>query len=316
MGLFQMFNGYNKAGPGVEKDEPPKSAPIRFFEIYFRKFSKLVQANLIFVLPSLVVALCMGAIYLFVPHIVLALPGTEASIDFTTSYLMMLPLILLMPFTAGLTIITRNFSREEHAFIWSDFWDTVKANWKAFLINGVISYIVYFVLSFSMWFYHAKSAESFFNQVAFWVCLILAVLFVILEYYVPIMLITFDLKLRQVYKNALIFIFAGFWRNLLITAILAVLIVLIPFPNTTLGFTIFIVLALFWLFSFVSYLVNFTIYPVIDKYMIQPYQKRMAVTQSNEKLADPFTADELPKSEYIYHNGKLVKRTEVEDDEV
>lgn len=309
MGLFDVLHGYNKAGPGVEKDEPPKAAPIRFFEIYFRKFSKLVQANLIFVLPSLVVALCMGAIYLFVPHITLTLPGTEATVNITTMYLMTLPLIFLMPFTAGLTVITRNFAREEHAFIWSDFWDTVKSNWKYFLLNGCICYVVYFLLSFSLWFYHAKG-----NYVPFWFCVVLAVVFIIAQYYIPVMLITFDLNLGQVYRNALIFVLAGFGRNLLITAILAVLVVLIPFPNTTLGFTIFLVLALFWLFSFVSYLVNFTVYPVIDRYMIQPYQKKMANVPAGEKLADPFTADELPKSEYVYHNGKLVKRAELEEE--
>lgn len=310
MGLFEFFNSYNKAGPGVDKDEPPKAAPIRFFEIYFRKFSKLVQANLIFCLPSLVTAILMGAIYLFVPHITLTLPGTEATINITTMYLMMLPLILLMPFTAGLTVITRNFAREEHAFLWSDFWDTVKSNWKLFLANGFICYIVYFLLSFSIWYYYTTA-----NYVPFWFCIVLALIFIIAQYYIPMMLITFDLKLGQVYKNALIFVLAGFGRNLLITAILAILVILIPFPNTTLGFTIFLALAVVWLFSFVSYLINFTIYPVIDKYMIQPYQKRMATVPQGEKLADPFTAEELPKSEYVYHNGKLVKRSELEDSE-
>ena len=34
------------------------------------------------------------------------------------------------PFTAGLSYVTRNWARDEHAFIWSDFKDAVKENWK------------------------------------------------------------------------------------------------------------------------------------------------------------------------------------------
>ena len=54
MGFLGLFGNYDKPGPGVNKDEPPKAAPVRFFEILFRKFTKLVQLNLIFIIPTLV----------------------------------------------------------------------------------------------------------------------------------------------------------------------------------------------------------------------------------------------------------------------
>lgn len=320
MGLFNFFNGYNKPGPGVSKDEPPKAAPIRFFEIYFRKFGKLVQANLIFVLPTLAAALLMAILYVFVPHLLLKLPGSTDALDITTNYLVPLPLILLFPFLAGLTIITRNFSREEHAFIWSDFWDTVKANWKYFLLNGFVVYLVYFLLSFSMRYYYGRAAEESVFYVPFWFCVVLALIFLIAQYYIPVMFITFDLKFGQVYKNALIFVLAGFGRNLLVTAVLAVLVLLIPFPTSPLSMTIFLVLTLFWLFSFVSYLINFSVYPVIDRYMIQPYQQKTYSSQKNtgiEKLTIPSYEENSARneSEYVYRDGKLVKRSELKEDE-
>lgn len=321
MGLFHFFSSYNKPGPGVEKDEVPKAAPIRFFEIYFRKFGKLLQANLIFVLPTIAVVLLMGIIYLFVPHLIFMLSADAKALDFTTNYLVPLPLILLFPFMAGLTLITRNFAREEHAFIWSDFWDAVKANWKYFLINGFLVYIVYFLLSFSIRYYYNRVAEETLFYVPFGFCVILALLFLIAQYYIPVMFITFDLKFGQVYKNALIFILAGFGRNLLVTAILAVLVLLIPLPTSPISMTIFLILTLFWLFSFVSYLVNFAVYPVIDRYMIQPYQQKVRAekknSDSNEKLTVPFTAASLPKkeSEYVYRNGRLIKRSDLSEDE-
>ena len=46
------------------------------------------------------------------------------------------------PFTAGLSYVTRNWARDEHAFIWSDFKDAVKANWKQALVLSVITSIL------------------------------------------------------------------------------------------------------------------------------------------------------------------------------
>ena len=45
MGLFNFWGNYDKPGPGVSKDELPKAAPIRFFEIFGRKFTKLLPSN-------------------------------------------------------------------------------------------------------------------------------------------------------------------------------------------------------------------------------------------------------------------------------
>ena len=45
MAFLGIFGNYNKPGPGVNKDDPPKSAPVRFFEILLRKFGQLVQLN-------------------------------------------------------------------------------------------------------------------------------------------------------------------------------------------------------------------------------------------------------------------------------
>ena len=34
------------------------------------------------------------------------------------------------PFNAGVTYVLRNWARDQHSFILSDFWDAVKGNWK------------------------------------------------------------------------------------------------------------------------------------------------------------------------------------------
>ena len=46
------------------------------------------------------------------------------------------------PFTAGVSYVTRNWARDEHAFIWSDFKDALKANWKQSLVISAITSIL------------------------------------------------------------------------------------------------------------------------------------------------------------------------------
>lgn len=333
MAFLGLFGNYDKPGPGVNKDEPPKAAPIRFFEIFFRKFSKLVQANLIFVLPTLAAAALMFLLYLFPTHyfIQFASAGGSISLDVWALYVVPMPLILLAPFTAGLTFIARNFAREEHAFIWTDFWKAVKNNWKYFLANGAIIYLVYVILSFSMIYYYNKASEESLMYVPFWLCIVISILFLFAQYYLPVMFVTFDLKFGQAYKNAFIFSLAGLGRNLIITVVLGVIFVLLFAVMPLIPLTIMFLLLLFFLifFSFCAFLINFTIYPIINGYLIAPYEKKLAEEKNgtdeaekdplDEKYAGLFSqADEEEeeeteegKDEYVYINGKLVKKSEL-----
>lgn len=329
MAFLGLFGNYNKPGPGVNKDEPPKAAPIRFFQIFLRKFGKLVQANLIFMLPTAVVAALMVALYMFPTHIFLNVPsdGGSLTLDAWAMYVTPLPLILLFPFMAGLTFISRNFAREEHAFVWSDFWDAVKNNWKYFLLNGVILYAAYFILSFSMIYYYNGAYEQKLYYVPFWLCIVITLILLFAQYYLPVIFITFDLKFGHAFKNALIFTMAGLWRNLLLTIILGALVLLIigVIPIMPLTVMLLIFLFVFIFFSFCSFLINFTIYPVIDRYMIKPYERQLEEAKQGSapegsdagelyELEDEDEDDE-EEDQYVYTNGKLVKKSDLKEKE-
>lgn len=258
MGLFQ--NNYNRPGPGVNRDQPKKKPFFLFFELFFRKFWDLVKLNLLFSVPVIAVVIIICLLY-----------GLT-----NQSYILLLPLVLISPFAAGLTIVTRNYAREEHAFILSDFISAVKGNWAAFMINGVICYAVYSIFSVSISYYSAqlKSNNLFFFPLI--VCIVIFVLVLFSQYYVPVMIVTFDLKLRQIYKNALIFSIIGLWRNLLLSVILGILAfaLTIMVQLMPLTFLIASVLILFNLFSFCMFLINFTVYPLVEKTMILPYKNQ------------------------------------------
>jgi uncharacterized membrane protein YesL len=331
LAFLGIFGNYDKPGPGVSKDEPPKSAPVRFFEILGRKFGKLVQLNLIFLIPFIVAVALMVVISFSPIHFVLQLPVGEGAIqlDVWFLYVVPLPVILLSPFTAGLTYVTRNFAREEHAFVWSDFWENVKGNWKYFLMNGALVYLVYVVLSFSILYYYNATSRGWFYYIPFWVCLVLGVFFLFAQYYLPVMFVTFDLKFGQAYRNAFIFSLAGLGRNILITAVLGALLYLVVYviPLNGLVIMILLLLTLFLLFSLISYFINFTVYPVVERYLIKPYEKKMeeeknggkteAALQEDPEAVRFYAQPEEDEDEdddedkMVYVNGRLIKKSEL-----
>ena len=317
MAFLGIFGNYDRPGPGVSKDEPKKAAPIRFFEILWRKLGKLVQLNLIFAIPfAIAVVLMAGILFLPVTHIYYysALFG---SLDLYVLYAVPAPLILLSPFTAGMAYVTRNFAREEHAFVWSDFWDAVKGNWKASLLNGIICYAAYAMLSFALFFYTNQSNINWIYMLPLAICGLLAIVMFFAQFYIPVMIVTFDLKLRHIYRNAAIFAVMGLPRNLLITLVLGGMVVAALFCPGPYLFIPFILLVLI-LFSFISYLCSFATYSVLDKYLIQPYYQQeaaAATADAEEGKTFTFEPDELDDEDdeegpkYVYVNGRLIEKS-------
>lgn len=278
MGLFSI--NYNKPGPGVSKDAPVKKPFFRFWEVYFRKFFDLIKLNMLFAIPTAVTIVLVFAFGFFI-----------SGINQSLSFLGYLPFVLLSPFVAGLTFVCRNYAREEHAFILSDFWDAVKNNWKQFLVNGLICYVFYMLMSVAISFYSTQVQQNPLLYVPLVVCLVLAFLFICAQFYIPVMIITFDLSLSKIYKNALIFAIIGLWRNLMLIAIIGVFIlaaVIFFLVLPPLAIMVLLVLLIFWAFGFFGFLVNFAVYPLLVKYIIKPYEKE----QEDKKNALGETSEE------------------------
>ena len=74
MPFFGLFRPYGRSGSGVRREEKPKAAPARFFQLWGRKFSQLVRLNLLFLVPVLLVLALMAALEFFLPHYLVRLP--------------------------------------------------------------------------------------------------------------------------------------------------------------------------------------------------------------------------------------------------
>ena len=86
------------------------------------------------------------------------------------------------------------------------------------------------------------------------------------------MLVTFDIKIKKIFKNALVFSVLGIGRNLMSFLGIAILIalnialILLLWP---LGIVVPIILPLIYLLPSINLLISYGAYPVIEKYMIK-----------------------------------------------
>lgn len=246
-GFFGIFD-YAKPGPGVAKSGPKKKSFVVFFEIYARKFWTLILANLLYVLVSL-------------------------------------PIVTNGLANAGLTFITRNFAREKHAFIPEDFFDTIRKNWKQALTVGIINLVIDGLFAFDIYFFiYGKGTV---NYILLIIILTLALVFTFMKYYIYMLLITFKLTIKQIYKNSLIFAIAGMKQNfviffsILLLCALGYLICLFSIP---VAITVIVLVYLFLFPAFRSLLVQFAIFPLIKKDMIDPYYKDHPDEDKQQKM--------------------------------
>lgn len=211
MGIFG-FN-YSKPGPGISKDAPDKKGIFRYFEMFFRKFWKLLQVNML----SFVTSLPFIAIMFF-------LSPTDGLIDMAygevndetaiISVLIRAMFAIMMyilfgsgPVSASYAYITRCFTRGEHAWIFSDFKDKFIENFKQGIIVSVIDivFVALISLAYSVYYsqYLATGSILWFVLLAF--LTVTTFFYIITHFYVYQFMVTFESKTTQMYKNAFIF---------------------------------------------------------------------------------------------------------------
>lgn len=235
-GLFGGFFNYDKEGPGVEKNAPKKNGFIVFFEIYFKNFWKLTISSVWFLLLSA-------------------------------------PVVTMGLAAAGFTNVVRNMALDRHSFGTSDFFSTIKKNWKQALPAGIINAVIFFILIGDiLFFYNATQGVGMLLGIA--VVITVLLLFIMMQFYMWTILITFKLNLKQIYINSFKFALIGLKRNFLVI-LLSLLVYAAIFVLFLVGKNIIALVAtlivVFALPGFQFLLIQFNIFENIKKYMIIPY---------------------------------------------
>ena len=108
------------------------------------------------------------------------------------------------PFTAGLSYVTRNWARDEHAFIWSDFKDAVKENWKQALVLSAITSILPLAGYVGWKFYGNLSAQNIIMIVPQVLVVLVVIIWSISITYMHPLTVTYKLKTKDIIRNGLL----------------------------------------------------------------------------------------------------------------
>ncbi|AEV67623.1 DUF624 domain-containing protein [Acetivibrio clariflavus] len=268
--IFDFFN-YNKPGPGVPKDEPPKPRIVVFFQIYFDKFWDLMKLNLMFSffnIPALILVYFLFSLFFSSVKSSLTEDGTFFSLVLFTSIssvFLSVPVITTGPSQAGFTFVLRNFSRREHVFLMSDFKENIGKNFKQALAICMIDFFVVLFLLVDIYICINSGMDRLLAYLMIYIIIFVLILFLMMHLYIYPMLVTFELSIKHIYKNALIFAIAKFIPNLgilLLCFAISALPFLIYLPAAILLFPIITL-------STVGFITNFYAFPTLEKYMIK-----------------------------------------------
>lgn len=294
----------NRDGKGVDPGEDTNPNLKFFFKQFGRKFSKIISLNIlmIFQIIPIIVSLylyffaspttptqyfpeyaalygiqdtatnAVSSINLGLYSFQLGLPTYNTYIYWIIGALAVFMLITYGWQKVGSIYVTRGLVRGDSVFVFSDYFYAIKKNLKQGFLLGLIDCIIMAVLAYDL-IYFLNSPSSGFNNFMYVMTIALIILYVIFRFYTYLMLVTFNMKLGKIFKNALIFTVLGIKRNvlallgLLIVSAIAILPIILLMP---LGLGVAIVLPLIYYLGVCSFIYTYAAYPILDRYMIQP----------------------------------------------
>lgn len=310
-GKFMNNYYYGKSGKGdYNKEDLPTNRWQLFWEMLRVRLSGLCRLNLMYLvawLPTMLVLL-FG-----ITGILTGLMGEDGELVANADVLLMgmvqTTLLLLVPCititgiaTPGVAYVTRNWSRDEHAFIWSDFKDAVKLNWK----QGVLTALITGILPLAVWvgwdFYgEMANTTSVWMIVPQVLVLMIGILWSLAVTYMHPLIVTYQLKFKDVLRNAFLLAIARLPMSVgirllhCLPLVIAVLLALVVNPlYCVMGLFFYYALIGFGLSRFIT--ASFT-NAVFDKYINSQIEGAVVNRGLNTEVEDDDFDDEEEEQE-------------------
>ena len=228
---------YGKSGKGdYRKEDLPKNRWQLFWEMLRVRFSGLCRLNVMTVAAWLPLLILIGSTLSTLLNVA-ALRGqyeayllngdmgdlTQAQLAYLAAQdmntwlaamgrdlmsafcLWCIPCIALTgPVQAGVAYVTRNWSRDEHAFIWADFKDAVKENWKQGLGVSAITAVVPIILYTGYTFYGQQALNSPLFMIPQMLLIAACLVWALGVTYMYPMMVSYRVTFSQLIKNSVV----------------------------------------------------------------------------------------------------------------
>ena len=214
MGLFDRFY-YGKAGKADYTEmDMPKTRVALFFQVLKERFFDLIKVNflqLIFWIPFLMwTALNISAIQAIDVSAYEGQANAGAELMSTMSgYVVMwlaglIPCILITgPSSAGSAYLMRNWARDQHAFLFSDFKDAFKSNWKQALGVSAMTCILPIVVYTAMMYYSQLANSNVLMFVPMVVVLSVALMWALMLPLLYSMMIGYEMSFKTLLQQSM-----------------------------------------------------------------------------------------------------------------
>ena len=218
---------FQKEGKGISKDTPEKTGFALFLETLIRELGSLIKLNFLFLLFSI-------------------------------------PIITIPASFAALTNVSMKIARQQHVFVFSDFKESFKKNWKQSSLLGIFFLLLFSLVTISLIFYSNALPNNNFLYVPLFICNFINLLLLFSFIYSFPLLTTVKLSLKDTLKNSFLLSIISL-KNTLIAIVFTIIIFSVSiflFP-----FTIFAILTLS--FSLTAFINSFFSWPAIQQYVIK-----------------------------------------------
>lgn len=271
---FKLFD-YETPGPGVRKDAPKKKGIALFWDIFSRRAWKMVSLNAMYALFSIPSFL----IHWFMIYFVLTLISSEIIVADATgnaavqiTYLTTsLAIVLYALFgggavTSGMTYILRQYTKDTHCWLWTDFTAAYKKHFGKSTAIFVIDCVVLLLCGINFYFYGMFAGENIGAYLLQGLMVVIFLIFLLMHAYIYTLAVSYDkMSIRDIYKNSFILAIGKLPVTLGSVALCALICGIVAVLCFGLVYAIILVGVI--LFSLVSFINMFITYPTVEKYL-------------------------------------------------
>lgn len=274
------------------------------FAVFFKQLPKLLLAGAVFssfLLVFMSLSIFAGKVSGFYNVIVCGLGIIPASL-----------------FLPGLIMVVRKYGVEkEFVPVVPTFFAAVRDNFKQFILHGFVIYLIVACSTFAIIYYGLGALSSSVYSMIFIIYVLFTFVLMIALFYLLLMAVTYILRLRDLYKNAILLVFGTIIRN--ICALLyalgigaAALLAIIYTSGVWRYFAAVLVTMLCPL------IVSYGVTAIISKGMqenvgpfvgVVPESQKPEITEDEQQLADSISSG----GDYVFVNGKMIKKSDKGD---
>ncbi|WKV08307.1 DUF624 domain-containing protein [Thermoanaerobacterium sp. CMT5567-10] len=153
--------------PDLKADDIPKKGVSLFFDILKNNFWQLISLNLLLIVSCI-------------------------------------PIVTIGPALAGFNNVLRNHTLNRNVWLWNDFKDGFIKNFKQSFVITLINGIAAIILINNYKIYSSYST-GFIKIAGTYITIFIGFILVLMNVYIYPLMVTYDLKIKHIYKNALIF---------------------------------------------------------------------------------------------------------------